>query len=142
MKTALKNREQRLGIYRRYYRRHRLKLLKARKEYYDTNRKEIRNRKLARNLQIKFEVLAHYGPRKELRCSWRGCAIVDVDMLSLDHVKNDGFKHRHQHQHDGSQGGVGLYSRLRNMKYPKGFQTLCYNHQMKKELVRRSSEAL
>ena len=48
----------------------------------------------ARAQAIKTVVLAHYGFRKTLRCRWRGCTIKDIDMLSLDHVENNGAAHR------------------------------------------------
>jgi len=42
---------------------------------------------------LKLEVLSHYGHGK-LQCAWPGCNVVDVDMLSLDHINNDGGKER------------------------------------------------
>jgi hypothetical protein len=83
----------------------------------------------------KEQVLSHYGPNGKLKCSWTGCLVSDVDMLSLDHIDDNGAEHRRQ------MGGLGkaahLYRRLIRDKFPTGFQTLCYNHQMKKELFRK-----
>lgn len=82
-------------------------------------------------LKVKTEVLAHYGPKGKLRCSWSGCKVKDLDMLSLDYVNNDGAR-------DRARGtGRGIYMKLRQQDFPGGFQTLCYNHQMKKEIARR-----
>lgn len=78
-----------------------------------------------RRRQLKKEVLSHYGLNGELRCSWPGCLISDLDMLTLDHVNDDGCK-------DG-QNRPRIYDRLKHAGYPSGFQTLCANHQFKKE---------
>jgi hypothetical protein len=87
--------------------------------------------------QIKIEVLSHYGPDGKLQCCWPGCEVADIDMLSLDHVRNDGAKDRNTHR---GAGGVVLYQRLLRAGFPDGFQTLCHNHQWKKELMRRRGE--
>jgi len=86
--------------------------------------------------QLKIETLSHYGKRGRPQCCWRNCNIVDIDMLSLDHVENDGAKARKGR----NKGGVCWYSELRKNKFPKGFQTLCFNHQMKKEILKRRNE--
>jgi hypothetical protein len=52
-------------------------------------------------------------------------------MLSLDHVENNGAAHRR------SMKAGSIYSWIVRHLYPDGFQTLCFNHQMKKELRRR-----
>jgi hypothetical protein len=84
---------------------------------------------------LKKNVLTHYGKGGELKCCWDGCEIVDIDMLSIDHVNNDG-----RHRQSGYKGsGWPLYSVLKRTGYPEGFQTLCYNHQFKKELMRKRS---
>jgi hypothetical protein len=82
----------------------------------------------------KIRVLTHYGKGGRLLCCWRGCVVCDPDMLSIDHVNNDGYK-------DRSIRGTGgrLYRALEKEGYPEGFQTLCYNHQWKKETLRRRS---
>jgi hypothetical protein len=85
---------------------------------------------------VKVDVLAHYGPQGVLRCCWPGCSIDDVDMLSLDHINNDGAAHRRK----TNTSGTHFYRQLRAAKFPSGFQTLCHNHQWKKELMRRRGE--
>lgn len=87
------------------------------------------------NLRLKIEVLAHYGPDRHLQCAWPDCAVTDVDMLSLDHVNNDGSQDRRDKKR--GPGGINTYWRVRSEGYPAGFQTLCHNHQMKKEILRR-----
>jgi hypothetical protein len=56
-------------------------------------------------------------------------------MLSLDHINNDGALDRKNGSRGG--GGIATYQRVRKQGFPDGFQTLCHNHQWKKELMRR-----
>ena len=86
-------------------------------------------------MRLKIEVFSHYGPEGKLQCAWSDCAVTDVDMLSLDHVNDDGAADRGS-AHRG-RGGHVTYQRVRAQGYPAGFQTLCHNHQWKKELMRR-----
>ena len=82
--------------------------------------------------KIKLEILTHYGPCGIVRCNWIGCFINDIDMLSLDHVNNDGGEHR-----KALSGGVhAIYRDVRRKQYPPGYQTLCFNHQLKKQILR------
>lgn len=78
-------------------------------------------------------VLSHYGKEGTSKCCWDGCEIDDVDMLSIDHVHDNGKEHRKT----GCGGGCELYRRLIRDGYPDGYQTLCLNHQMKKEILRK-----
>lgn len=87
--------------------------------------------------KLKLEVLTNCSPNKVLGCSWEGCAVTDLDMLSLDHVKNDGAEHRREH------GQNGIYVLARKLGYPKDvFQTLCMNHQWKKRLMHHRGETV
>jgi hypothetical protein len=86
------------------------------------------------NAQRKLRVLAHYGKHGKVQCCWKNCTVCDPDMLSIDHINNDGAKDR-----DTRRTGNSLYLSLEKDKYPKGFQTLCHNHQWKKEILRRKS---
>jgi hypothetical protein len=86
-------------------------------------------------IRDKIAALSHYGPNGVAKCSWPGCEIDDVDMLVLDHVRNDGAAQR---KAMGGTNGKGhtLYRILKKQGYPEGFQTLCCNHNHKKELLR------
>ena len=91
---------------------------------------------------LKREVLTHYGPKGVLGCCWEGCMVVDLDMLSLDHIHDDGYKHCKE----GSTvrlSGRALYYWARLNGYPTDLQTLCWNHQWKKRLekIREKSHA-
>jgi len=103
---------------------------RRKKEYANLTYRQLEDRKeesRKAKIELKFQVLSHYSPNKKLRCSWRNCKISDIDMLSLDHIKNDGAKDR---------TGIALYRSLRKENFPSGYQTLCANHNQKKEILR------
>lgn len=109
-----------------------------RKRLYDPNTKDGRFRlerdnTLRRRLRaiLKEEVLLYYGGGK-LKCKWPNCNVADIDLLTLDHVNNDGAQHRKIIRYKSR-----IYAILKRQKFPTGFQTLCWNHQMKKESERR-----
>ena len=82
---------------------------------------------------VKLKVLAHYGKRRKAVCCWPGCDEADPEMLTLDHVHDDGAEYRRK----TGVSGKSLYSRLKSHGWPTGYQTLCWGHQWKKEIRRR-----
>ena len=92
-----------------------------RREYFEGYRKAV-----------KTTVLSHYGKAGIPACCWTGCNVIDLDMLSLDHVENNGNSER---ERTGILGGYPLYLKLKKEGFPEGFQTLCFNHQMKKAIL-------
>jgi hypothetical protein len=94
-----------------------------------------RRKKISRKnvFRLKNIVLHHYGRH---RCAWRGCTVIDADMLTLDHVADDGAKQRKKKR----RLGVVLFGWLIKLGFPEGYQVLCGNHQLKKELMRRRGE--
>jgi hypothetical protein len=96
--------------------------------------KRNREYKNKRREIVKSEVLTHYGKDGTLMCCWEGCTIVDLDMLSLDHTKDNGAEHRRQE--GKTLVGKEIYQWVRRHNYPEGFQTLCMNHQNKKKLLK------
>jgi hypothetical protein len=70
-------------------------------------------------------------------CRW--CGQGDQDVLTIDHINNDGAAHRKQFG-GKTFGGKHIYQWLVNNDYPSGFQVLCYNCNMKKETLRRRKE--
>ena len=100
------------------------------------NSLEQRRRNSTRTAAVKLEVLTQYSPNGILKCSWKDCDICDPDLLTLDHINNDGAQQRKIH---GS--GVGAYYYARQNGFPDGFQTLCWNHQWKKEILRRHEKS-
>jgi hypothetical protein len=81
--------------------------------------KEKRNRSLrARHLRIKIECFQHYG-NGECFC----CGETILEFLALDHVNNDGTKHRKEK----GVGGAALMALLKAEGWPAGFQVACHN---------------
>ena len=85
--------------------------------------------------KLKDIILNHYGNRK---CSWPDCEVSDPDMLTLDHIEDNGAIERKEKR----RLGVVLFGWLIKQNFPKGYQILCGNHQLKKELMRRRRESL
>ncbi len=53
------------------------------------------------------------------------CGETEPRFLTLDHINNDGAKHRKEIGDNGR--GAGIYKWLRDNGYPPGFQILCMN---------------
>jgi hypothetical protein len=92
-------------------------------------------RKRTARLNTKLEVLTHYSHRGILGCCWEGCSVYDLDMLTLDHINDDGAKHILPGASERLTS-YGLYRWAKSNGYPKEFQTLCANHQLKKQILK------
>lgn len=87
-----------------------------------------RRRTRERNRRLKLEVINAYGGK----CAWKGCDVTDPDMLTLDHVKDDGATERKR----GLTSSDSIYKSVINQDFPAKYQILCANHNLKKELMR------
>jgi hypothetical protein len=105
------------------------------KKYKDLEWRKKKNQRDAELKHLlKVEVLTRYGKGGVLLCCWRGCAVSDIDCLTLDHVRNNGKEHRAS----GASSGCRIYRIVKREGFPKGeYQTLCASHQLKKEIKRR-----
>lgn len=74
-----------------------------------------------RHQALKIEVFNAYGGAK-CKC----CGEEHIEFLSIDHMNNDGGKHRKQLFGTNSVGSQ-FYSWLKKNNFPKGFQVLCMN---------------
>lgn len=91
-----------------------------------------RDRKIEQYLKKKLTVINHYTQGKNT-CMWSdGCDINDSDMLSVDHINDDGAEHRRK-----IGKNTNIIEWLFKHDFPEGFQILCHNHNYKKELLRR-----
>lgn len=104
------------------------------KRWYEENREKANTLKVSANAERKLKVLTHYSPNEVLGCCWEGCLITDIDMLTLDHINNDGAAHRKE---IGSEHSTNMYRWAINNGFPRMFQTLCGGHQLKKEILRK-----
>lgn len=106
-----------------------------RKEHAEYNRQySVRLR--ARN---KIEVLTYYSPNQVLCCSADGCVVDDIDMLVLDHIYDNGAAEKRKLGGSNGRGHI-FYAYLKSCNFPCGYQTLCCNHNHKKELVRNRAK--
>lgn len=70
--------------------------------------------------KLKKEVLEHMGGK----CAC--CGETEIEFLSMDHVNNDGAKHRRK-TGVGMRGGGDIWRYIRDHNYPSSFQILCHN---------------
>lgn len=83
-------------------------------KYVDKNRSSARR---LRNNNRFFALDAYSQGKFVCAC----CRCNDYDFLTIDHIDNEGAKHRKK------TGCSNLYSWLKVNNYPEGFQVLCYN---------------
>ena len=102
-----------------YYIKNKEKIKEKSQEYHKKYYKKFRERHLLNSKKLaqklKKEIFQHYG----LRCVC--CGESNIQFLTIDHINNDGGKHRKE------LGLKTIYRWLKKSSYPKGFQTLCYN---------------
>ena len=107
------------------------------KAYHKQYRQDNRMHRLVQIREMrektKVEVLTHYGRNGTLVCCYQDCTVIDVDMLTLDHINDDGAADRKANK---VMSGNSVYIHVRKAGYPVGFQTLCWNHQWKKRILR------
>jgi hypothetical protein len=85
--------------------------------------------------KIKFEVMNHYSNGK-LCCV--NCGIDVYPILTIDHINNDGAKHRLEVGGGKRKASPSaMYAWLKRNNYPKGFQVLCQNCNFFKDLMNR-----
>lgn len=75
--------------------------------------------------RLKRDVVQHYGGR----CNH--CGIDDIDVLSIDHVNNNG---EIDNMGTYRRRGLPIYQRIRRLNYPDDYQVLCFNCNWKKHL--------
>ena len=110
----------------------------ANQRYYWNHRDEFKERFHKKWIELKKEVLSHYG---ELKCNY--CGNDDINELQLEHVNNDGWKHRQEllkaKKIKKGWEGVGLYRYLKKNNYISEYQlqVLCKKCNVGKENKRR-----
>ena len=76
------------------------------------------------NKILKDLAFAAYGGYK---CSCPKCPETNPAFMTMDHINDDGAKHRKEL---GGRGGSLLYRWLKKNNYPDGFRVLCMNCNM------------
>ena len=98
------------------------------------NPERNRQRKREYNSKIKMRVMRTYSKSNEPFCACCGENILQF--LSIDHINNDGAKHRKILGNGKSRGGTSgqkMYEWLIKNNFPSGFQVLCMNCNCGKE---------
>jgi len=96
------------------------------RKWYQNNREKKKEANKAFWKKLREEVFSVYG--KQCSC----CGESRVEFLTIDHVNNNGSKHRQElkdsHGRVHKQAGGNFYLWLRKNGYPKdGYRTLCWN---------------
>jgi hypothetical protein len=75
--------------------------------------------------RLKSKIMNHYG---DCRCAC--CGESNIEFLQIDHIHNDGAKHRREI--GIKRHGVAFYKWLLKNAFPPGFKVLCANCNMAK----------
>lgn len=97
-----------------------------------TAKPDIKSSCIARNkhrAKLKNDVVNFYSLG---RMCCQNCQQDDIEVLTVDHINNDGNVHRKSIK---STGGSPFYQWIRNNNFPDGFQILCFNCQMRKQRI-------
>ena len=84
-------------------------------------------------VKLKKEVLSHYS--KNISCV--NCNESELEFLAIDHIAS-----RKSVGHSRSFGSTAIYRWLKKQGFPSGYQVLCHNCNMIKEVIRRRSPEL
>jgi hypothetical protein len=112
------------------YRRDPAKQLLRCRRYRDRNPERVALTSRRTNQKSRLAVLAHYGGGR-LACLQ--CGEMDLDVLALDHINDDGAEERKALAVSSSR----FFRRLIRLDFPPGYQTLCHNCNIRKEMKRR-----
>ena len=113
---------------KKYYKDNLKRINHDKKEYHNANSQRINQRRRELHLNNKQTVIDHYGH------SCKICGETRLAFLGLDHIDDNGVEDR---KTNGTGGGI--YERLIRENFPPGYQVLCHNHNMKKEISRKRS---
>ena len=91
------------------------------KERRESRREFVRSIEKQSRQDVRYQVLAHYS-KGQPRCAC--CGETTIEFLAIDHIDGGGNAHRRTL---GGRRGSGIYSWLRQHKFPDGYQVLCHN---------------
>jgi len=113
-----RGRERMHRYYSTYSREKKREIVEQVKRWRIKNIEHARQRERRRRLEIKLEAFSAYGGC----CAC--CGVDDHEFLAIDHINGGGNKQR---KADSSNGGIGLYYKLKATGYPQGYRVLCHN---------------
>lgn len=96
-------------------------------------KKESLNRQ-RHNTKLKTLVVSNYGVEGKPQCVH--CGYSDLRALCIDHIEDNGAEERRKLK-DKTFAGRNFYKYLISNNYPEGYQTLCANCNLIKEIERR-----
>lgn len=96
--------------------------------YREKNRKLLRDKSKERRRLVREKVFNHYGN------SCNHCGFNDQRALQIDHINDNGAEERYALDGSRNFSGWRFYEYLIKNNYPEGYQTLCANCNMIKEL--------
>lgn len=102
------------------------------KKYYPQHRSKTLQAGYRNRERIRLEALSRYSIRGVIRCA--RCGNANIDVLVIDHIEDGGNAHRR------AVGKRCLNYWLRDNNYPEGFQVLCSNCNLQKEVKRRREQ--
>lgn len=123
-----KDRNEHLEYHKKYYAEHREKVIEQVCENQKRNRPQRREYEKERYDKIKLEAINHYGGK----CAC--CGETQIAFLQIDHINNDGAEHRREIE-KASHGRVPMTLWLKRNNYPDGFQVLCANCNVAKQIA-------
>ncbi len=103
---------------RQYYENHKEELNFQHKEYYKNHMEEMKFYQKQHHNALRLEIL-HYYSKDSMQCAC--CGESHIEFLTIDHINNDGKKHREK------IGSNNIYGWLKTHNFPIGFQVLCWN---------------
>lgn len=101
------------------------------------NPAKYRLTRLRYNERLKTLVLANYGVKGNAVCV--ACGFNDIRALCIDHILNNGAEERLRLRDKYFAGSI-FHRWLRDNGFPAGYQTLCANCNLIKEIERRRNK--
>lgn len=89
--------------------------------------------------RLKLKVLSFYGLNGVAKCVI--CGFDNIHALCLDHINDNGADERRLYSMKRTSAGTQFYRWVKKQGFKPGYQTLCYNCNMVKEVTRRRTNA-
>lgn len=127
-KWAKENRTKKRKIENKYWslEENRERRRKLHKIYREKNKEKINARQREQFQERRMLCLIHYsGNPPKCAC----CGETIIEFLTIDHINNDGYKHRQKIMRKKGKcpSGTWLWYWLIKNNFPEGFQVLCWN---------------
>ncbi len=111
-----KSLSKRPDYYKEHYQKNHDKILQQRQKHRNENREHYKTKERKKRLIIKERVINGHGGKCEC------CGETLLDFLTIDHINNDGARHRKEFGRAGK-----IHRWIISNNFPEGFQVLCFN---------------